>query len=55
MNPRIAEILAELKRLEDELENEVVRGRVLRGFSVEGKRITFEKKPAACIAACAWG
>jgi len=44
MNPRIAEIFADLRRLEGELEGEIEKGRLKRGFSVKGKRVTFERQ-----------
>jgi hypothetical protein len=43
MNPRIAEIFAHLQRLEDELETEIAKGRLARGFSVKGTRVQFSK------------
>ena len=43
MKPRIAEMCAHLLRLEDELEIEVAKGRVLSGFSVKGMRVRFDK------------
>jgi hypothetical protein len=44
MNPRIAEIFAHIQRLEDELETEIAKGRALRGFSIKGTRVEFEKQ-----------
>ncbi len=44
MNLRIAELLAALQRAEDELETEIAKSRVLRGFSIEGTAIRFDKK-----------
>lgn len=41
MTPRIAEILAQITRLEAELEREVAAARVPRGFSIEGGRVRF--------------
>ena len=43
MNTRIAEIFAHLQRLEDELEIEIAKGRSLRGFSVKGARVRFDR------------
>ena len=45
MNPRIAEILGHLQTLENELEGELQKSRLGRGFSVRGTRVTFD--PAA--------
>jgi hypothetical protein len=44
MNPRIAEIFAQLQHLEDDLEQELAKGRLLRGFSVKGGRVRFESE-----------
>jgi hypothetical protein len=43
LNPKIAEILAHLKRLEDELEQEITKTRELRGLGVQGRRVSFGK------------
>jgi len=44
MNPRIAEIFAHIKQLEEELQTEIGKTRALRGFTVKGKRVRFEKQ-----------
>jgi len=44
MNPRIDEIFAHIRGLEEELEAEIKKTRLLRGFTVKGKRIKFEKQ-----------
>jgi hypothetical protein len=44
MNPRITEIFAHLQSLEDELETEIAKGRLSRGFTVKGTRVKFEKQ-----------
>ena len=44
MNPRIAEIFEHIKGLEDELEAEIKKTRARRGFTVNGKRVKFDKQ-----------
>ena len=43
MNQRIAGILQRIQILENELETELQNGRVLRGFSIKGKRVEFDR------------
>jgi hypothetical protein len=43
VNQRIADILARIQALENELETELQNGRILRGFSIKGKRVEFDQ------------
>lgn len=43
MNPHITELLARLATLENELEAELQKSRLLRGLHVAGKRVTFDE------------
>jgi hypothetical protein len=44
MTPRIADLLGRIQALEEELVQEVESGLVLRGFSLKGKVIAFERE-----------
>jgi hypothetical protein len=43
LNPQIAEILKRIANLERELEAELQKGRILRGFRIRGKSVTFDQ------------
>jgi hypothetical protein len=43
VNQRIADILQRIQSLENELETELQSSRVLRGFSIKGKRVEFDR------------
>jgi hypothetical protein len=47
VNPRIAEILDRLHAIENELETELQKGRILRGFSIKGKHVNFDRATRA--------
>jgi hypothetical protein len=43
LHPQVADILKRIQGLENELEAELQKGRILRGFGIKGKRITFDR------------
>ncbi len=44
MTPRVADLLARIQSLEEELAQELEAGLILRGFSLKGKIVAFERE-----------